>query len=73
MVILVFWAPRTGPYPNAEQNSMDTTACQEQTLLRRYVTLLESAPGEDACLEIGMNCNPRATLERTMKIQEVIL
>src|ERR1017187_644709 len=34
---------------------------------------LEAARGEDACLEIGMNCYPMAALERTMKIQEVIL
>ena len=35
--------------------------------------LLEAARGQDACLETGMNCYPMAALERTMKIQEVIL
>src|ERR1022692_3208139 len=34
---------------------------------------LEAAREQDACLETGMNCYPMAALERTMKIQEVIL
>src|ERR1039457_4591100 len=34
---------------------------------------LEAARKQDACLETGMNCYPMAALERTMKIQEVIL
>jgi transposase len=35
--------------------------------------LWEAAREQDACLETGMNCYPMAALERTMKIQEVIL
>src|SRR6204780_4402402 len=34
---------------------------------------IEAAREQDACLERGMNCYPMAALERTMKIQEVIL
>src|ERR1022692_4835149 len=34
---------------------------------------LEAAREQDACLETGMNCYPMAALERTMKVQEVIL